>query len=126
MLFTFLTPNFRKRLKLGLCIDGKQYVDPNFVKILVNMGYNKEAARVALKHTNNVISDSVQYIQEHPQPGPSQSRSIEFLALINDLVPEVCQRNKTESQIKQYSSWKRQVLILQCPSWRYINTVGIL
>ena len=76
-------------MKLGMCVDGKQYVDPNFVKILVNMGYNKEAARVALKHCNNVISDSVQYIQEHPQPGPSQSRSIEFLALINDLVPEV-------------------------------------
>ncbi|XP_063904141.1 NEDD8 ultimate buster 1-like [Zophobas morio] len=79
----------RKRMKLGMCVDGKQYVDPNFVKILVNMGYNKEAARVALKHCNNVISDSVQYIQEHPQPGPSQSRSIEFLALINDLVPEL-------------------------------------
>ena len=76
-------------MKLGMCVDGKQYVDPNFVKILVNMGYNKEAARVALKHCNNVISDSVQYIQEPPQPGPSQSRSIEFLALINDLVPEV-------------------------------------
>ncbi|EFA02056.1 NEDD8 ultimate buster 1 [Tribolium castaneum] len=79
----------RKRMKLGKCIDGKQYVDPNFVKILVNMGFNKEAARIALKHTNNVISDSIQYIQEHPQPGPSQSKSIEFLALINDLVPEL-------------------------------------
>ncbi|RZC43159.1 NEDD8 ultimate buster 1-like [Asbolus verrucosus] len=79
----------KKKMKLGKCVDGQQYVDPNFVKILVNMGYNKEAARVALRNTNNIISDSIQYIQEHPQPGPSQSRSIEFLALINDLVPEL-------------------------------------
>lgn len=82
--------NFSKRLKLGKCVDGKQYVDPQFVKILVKMGYNKEAARVALQQCNNIISDSVQYIQEHPQAGPSQSRSMEFLALINDLTPEVC------------------------------------
>jgi hypothetical protein len=105
----------KKRLKLGLCVDGKQYVDPNFVKILVNMGYNKEAARVALKHTNNIISDSVQYIQEHPQPGPSQSRSIEFLALINDLAPEVSKVNWRGPRTK-YCSCKRRVSTRPCPN----------
>lgn len=62
-------------------------MDPNFLKILVNMGYNKETARIALKKCNNIISDSVQYIQENP--GPSSSKSIEMLALIEDLIPEV-------------------------------------
>lgn len=51
------------------------------------MGYNKEAARVALKKCNNIISDSIQYIQENP--GPSGSRSSEICALIDDLIPEV-------------------------------------
>jgi hypothetical protein len=96
-------------------VDGKQYVDPNFVKILVNMGYNKEAARVALKHTNNIISDSVQYIQEHPQPGPSQSRSIEFLALINDLAPEVSKVSWRGPRTK-YCSCKRRVSTRPCPN----------
>lgn len=80
---------YREKKKLGKCADGKQYVDPNFLKILVNMGFNKESARVALKNCNNVISDSVQYIQENPAAGPSQSKSSEFMALIDDLVPQV-------------------------------------
>lgn len=75
---------------MGLCDNGKEYVDPNFLKILVNMGYNKEAARKALKKCNNIISDSIQYIQENP--GPSGSKSMELLALIEDLVPEVRSR----------------------------------
>lgn len=75
---------------MGLCVDGKQYVDPNFVKMLVNMGYGREAARIALQKTNNIISDSIQFIQENPCPGPSSSKSQEFLSLIEDLVPEVC------------------------------------
>lgn len=79
----------KERKKLGLCADGKQYVDPNFMKILVNMGYNKEVARIALKKCNNVISDSIQHIQENPVPGPSESKSMEFLALIEDLVPQL-------------------------------------
>lgn len=75
---------------MGLCADGKQYVDPNFLKLLVNMGYNKEAARIALKNCNNIISDSIQYIQENiGNPGPSSSKSMEMLALIEDLIPEV-------------------------------------
>lgn len=57
--------------------------------MLVNMGYNREAARIALKNTNNVISDSIQYIQENPQAGPSGTKSQEFLGFIEDLIPEV-------------------------------------
>lgn len=53
------------------------------------MGYNHEAARVALQKCNNIITDSVQYISEHPLPGPSTSKSREVLALIDDLVPEL-------------------------------------
>lgn len=79
----------RESQKLGLCADGKQYVDPNFVKMLVNMGFGKEAARIALQKTNNIISDSIQYIQENPMPGPSTSKSSEFVSLINELIPEV-------------------------------------
>lgn len=53
------------------------------------MGFGKEAARIALQQTNNMISESVQYIQEHPQAGPSSTKSKEMLALIDDLVVEV-------------------------------------
>ncbi|KAG5898600.1 hypothetical protein JTB14_020976 [Gonioctena quinquepunctata] len=74
---------------LGLCDDGKQHVDPNFVKILVNMGYNREAARLALKKTNNIISDGIQYMQENPLPGSSRSRSAELMSLIDDLTKEL-------------------------------------
>ncbi|XP_066154361.1 NEDD8 ultimate buster 1-like [Euwallacea fornicatus] len=79
----------KEKKKLGKCADGKQYVDPNFVKILVNMGFNKETAQKALKMCNNIIVDSIQYIQENPSPGPSQSKSTEFLALVDDLVPQL-------------------------------------
>ncbi|CAH1111063.1 unnamed protein product [Psylliodes chrysocephalus] len=79
----------KERKKLGMCADGKQYVDPNFLKILVNMGYSKEAAGIALKHTNNVISDSIEYIQDNPLPGPSGSRSTELLSFIDDLSQEL-------------------------------------
>lgn len=88
-IFLFRYYPFREREKLGRCKDGKQYVDPQFLKILVNMGYNKEAARIALKETNNIISDSIQYIQEHPEAGPSGTRSTEVLALIEDRIPEL-------------------------------------
>lgn len=53
------------------------------------MGFSKEAAKIALQQTNNIISDSIQYIQEHPLPGPSKTKSKEMLALIDDLIPEV-------------------------------------
>lgn len=77
----------REQKKLGKCDDGKQYVNPSFVNMLVNMGYNREQARVALQKCNNVISSSVEYIQEHP--GPSGTKSEELLGWINDLIPEV-------------------------------------
>ncbi|KAJ8922694.1 hypothetical protein NQ315_007727 [Exocentrus adspersus] len=50
----------KERKKLGKCADGKQYVDANFVKILVNMGYNKEAARIALQKNEQ------HYIGQYP------------------------------------------------------------
>ncbi|XP_065159726.1 NEDD8 ultimate buster 1-like [Atheta coriaria] len=78
-----------EKKKLGRCVDGKQYVDPRFLNMLVNMGYPKETARRALQHTNNVISDSIQYIQEHPEPGSSNTKSQEFLSLLEDLIPEL-------------------------------------
>lgn len=86
----------REKTKLGLCDDGQQYVDPKFLKLLVNMGYNKEVARIALKKCNNVISDSIQYIQENP--APSGSKSTEMFALIEDLIPEV----RLEAKILKY------------------------
>ncbi|KAL1505617.1 hypothetical protein ABEB36_005141 [Hypothenemus hampei] len=79
----------KEKRKLGKCVDGKQYIEPNFVNILVNMGYNKEMARNALRVCNNVISDSIQYIQDNPTPGPSQSKSTEFNILIEELVPQL-------------------------------------
>lgn len=53
------------------------------------MGYNRETARVALQNTNNVISDSIQYIQENPQPGPSATKSQELLDFIEYLLPQL-------------------------------------
>lgn len=81
--------DFREKEKLGKCSDGQQYVNPEFLKMLVNMGYSREVARVALQQTNNVIADSIQYMQDHPLPGPSGTISQEFLGFIEDLVPEV-------------------------------------
>ncbi|XP_044749963.1 NEDD8 ultimate buster 1-like [Coccinella septempunctata] len=63
----------KERKKLGLCADGKQYVEPNYLEILVDMGYDREAARIALQKNNNIITNSVQYIQDNPMPGPSAS-----------------------------------------------------
>lgn len=77
---------------MGLCDDGKQYVEPNFVKTLVGMGYNKHAAAAALKKCNNIISDSIQYMQQNPCQ--SSSKSTEMLSWIEDLVPEVRHLNK--------------------------------
>ncbi|KAK5643497.1 hypothetical protein RI129_007342 [Pyrocoelia pectoralis] len=77
----------REQEKLGKCIDGNQFVNASFLKILMDMGYNKETARSALKNCNNIISDSVQYIQENP--GPSTSISNEMLSLIHGLIPEL-------------------------------------
>ncbi|XP_056638844.1 NEDD8 ultimate buster 1-like isoform X1 [Diorhabda sublineata] len=79
----------KERKKLGFCVDGKQYVDPKFVKILVNMGYSMEASRIALKNCNNIITDSVQYIQENPLPGPSGSKSTQLLSFLDELTQEL-------------------------------------
>ncbi|XP_017786939.1 PREDICTED: NEDD8 ultimate buster 1-like [Nicrophorus vespilloides] len=79
----------KERKQLGKCVDGKQYVNPLFVRMLINMGYSKQAAKVALQKTNNIISDSIQYIQEHPQAGPSNTRSEEFFLWLEELAPEL-------------------------------------
>lgn len=79
----------REKKKLGKCKDGNQYVNPEFVKMLVSMGYNRETARVALQNTNNNISEGIQFIQENPQPGPSSTKSQELLKYIDYLIPEV-------------------------------------
>ncbi|KAF5282197.1 hypothetical protein FQR65_LT02894 [Abscondita terminalis] len=81
---------YREQKKLGKCIDGNQYVNPTFLKMLVDMGYNKEAARIGLQRSNNIISDCIQYIQENP--GPSASHSQEVLSLITDLIPEALKK----------------------------------
>lgn len=108
----------REKKKLGKCNDGKQYVDPNFVKMLVNMGFSKRSAIVALQQTNNIISDSVQYIQEHPQPGPSQTRSKEMMELIEDLIPEVRQFPRVFLYfICILFSWNLLVLIVRWQDW---------
>ncbi|XP_045479093.1 NEDD8 ultimate buster 1-like isoform X2 [Harmonia axyridis] len=82
----------KERKKLGLCADGKQYVEANFLQILVNMGYNREAARIALQKCNNIITNSIQYIQDNPQPGPSTSNTLdkeELSTLVNNLLPDL-------------------------------------
>ncbi|PSN45549.1 hypothetical protein C0J52_05786 [Blattella germanica] len=55
-----------ERRRLGRCADGKQWVEPGFVKLLTSMGYSSDAARAALQQSNNNVSLSVQIIQEHP------------------------------------------------------------
>lgn len=74
---------------MGKCADGKQFVEPMYVRSLVRMGFGREAARIALQQCNNNISESVQYISENPMPGPSQTKSREFLSFLDDLLPEV-------------------------------------
>lgn len=56
----------KERKKLGMCADGQQYVEPQFLRMLTGMGYPKETARIALQQCNNNISSSVQMIQENP------------------------------------------------------------
>nr|CAH7722938.1 unnamed protein product [Callosobruchus chinensis] len=80
----------RERKKLGLCRDGKQYVDPRFMKALVDMGYGREQARQALKYCNNVISDAVQHMQEIGTAGQSSStQHHEISDIIEHLIPEL-------------------------------------
>lgn len=81
----------KERRKLGLCADGKQYVEPKFVKTLTGMGYSKETARLALQQSNNNISMSIQIIQDNPQllevAASSSSESINHI--VKDMVPMV-------------------------------------
>lgn len=109
-----------ERKKLGKCEDGTQYVDPNFVKMLVNMGFNREIARRALQKNNNVISDSIQYIQDNPVAGPSESKSQEFLSYLEELIPEVTLELVQAIKFVYtfiFSLW-RPDLILEWLDWR--------
>lgn len=56
----------RIQRKFGKCADGKQWVEMEFVKKLVGMGYSYNLAAAALKQANNIISDAVQIIQDRP------------------------------------------------------------
>ncbi|KAJ4443419.1 hypothetical protein ANN_05087 [Periplaneta americana] len=56
----------QERRRLGRCADGVQWVEPNFHKMLMSMGYTSEIARSALQQSNNNVSLSVQLIQEQP------------------------------------------------------------
>nr|CAI5842294.1 unnamed protein product [Callosobruchus analis] len=80
----------KERKQLGLCRDGKQYVDPRFMKALVDMGYGREEARQALKYCNNIISDAVQHMQELGAAGQSSStQHHEISDIVEALVPEL-------------------------------------
>lgn len=57
----------RARKKLGKCADGKQWIEPTLLNMMLEMGFPKEAARQALAQSNNILSQSVQLIQEHPE-----------------------------------------------------------
>lgn len=57
---------FRERERLGRCVDGS-WVEPEFHKALLSMGYSSDTARWALSQTGNRISDAVALIQEHPE-----------------------------------------------------------
>lgn len=81
----------KEKYKLGKCADGKQYVEPRFLDMLVNMGYSKETARRALQQSNNNVSLSVQIIQENPDllnlPNTTSNHSMSHV--IEDMIPRV-------------------------------------
>ncbi|XP_047115578.1 NEDD8 ultimate buster 1-like [Schistocerca piceifrons] len=56
----------RERRKLGKCIDGEQFVDPQLHKSLMSMGFARSTAREALRQTNNNLTQSLDLIREKP------------------------------------------------------------
>lgn len=81
----------KEKYKLGKCADGKQYVEPRFVEMMMSMGYSKETARKALQQSNNNVSLSVQIIQDNPDLlNVSDTGSNHSLShVIEDMVPQV-------------------------------------
>lgn len=81
----------KERYKLGKCADGKQYVEPRFVDMMVSMGYPKETARRALQKSNNNVSMSVQIIQDNPDMlNVVESNSTHSMSyVIEDMIPHV-------------------------------------
>lgn len=49
-----------------MCADGKQFVEPDFVKQLIDMGFPQNMAAAALKQSNNSMGLAVQLLQEQP------------------------------------------------------------
>lgn len=76
----------RMKRKFGKCADGKQWVEMEFVKKLVGMGYSHHMAAAALKHTNNIISDAVQIIQDRPDLLEAAVEPVVSSELINQVI----------------------------------------
>lgn len=81
----------KEKYKLGKCADGKQYVEPKFLDMMVTMGYPKETARRALQQSNNNVSMSVQIIQDNPDMlNLVESNSMHSMShVIDDMIPHV-------------------------------------
>lgn len=58
--------NERIQRALGKCLNG-ELVSGQFVEMLQGMGYVKKMAVLALKNSNNNVSEAVRLIQEHPE-----------------------------------------------------------
>ncbi|RVE43543.1 hypothetical protein evm_011801 [Chilo suppressalis] len=56
----------RQRRQLGLCLDGSE-VKQQFVEALIGMGFSRRLATLALRNSNNHVSDAVRLIQEQPE-----------------------------------------------------------
>lgn len=56
----------REKRKLGKCLNGN-FIEPEYHKAMMNMGFSYEAARWALAQSNNNIYTGVNMIQDHPE-----------------------------------------------------------
>lgn len=56
----------RERIKLGKTANGAQYIEPDCVETLCGMGYDRQLAISALKHSNNHMTQAVHLLQEQP------------------------------------------------------------
>ncbi|XP_054260739.1 NEDD8 ultimate buster 1-like isoform X2 [Macrosteles quadrilineatus] len=68
--------NERERIALGLCADQKQYCEPELVKQLVAMGFDRRRSISALKLANNVLSAAIDILQYQPHLLPSCSTTV--------------------------------------------------
>lgn len=56
----------RERHKLGKTANGSQFIEPDCVETLCGMGYQRDLAISALKHSNNHMTQAVHLLQEQP------------------------------------------------------------